>query len=134
MRTIIKAPGIPYRLNVYGTTLANARVDPRHHQISLSAKIEPSPDWILGVAGLELCLSNCTWLERKVLNLYPWDIGTDSGPSYMVSPSRSRSRSQCGALILRALLFAVERSEAGAAGCHTTHFLHISQRLSFPIL
>ncbi|KAH8386232.1 hypothetical protein KR200_007340 [Drosophila serrata] len=83
VRTIIKAPGIPHRLNAYGTTLANARVDPMHHQISLAAKIDPSPDWILGVAGLELCLSNCTWLERKVLNLYPWDIGTDSGPSYM---------------------------------------------------
>ncbi|KAH8384613.1 hypothetical protein KR093_002648, partial [Drosophila rubida] len=83
VRTIIKAPGIGYRQNVYGTTLANARVDPQHHQLSLAAKVDPSPDWILGVAGLELCLSNCTWLERKVLNLYPWDIGTDSGPSYM---------------------------------------------------
>ncbi|KAH8398981.1 hypothetical protein KR222_007354, partial [Zaprionus bogoriensis] len=83
VRTIIKAPGIGYRRNVLGTTLANARVDPRHHQISLAAKIDPSPDWIVGVAGLELCLSNCTWLERKVLNLYPWDTGTDAGPSYM---------------------------------------------------
>ncbi|XP_034651835.1 spondin-1 [Drosophila subobscura] len=83
VRTIIKAPGIPHRLNAFGSTLANARVDPNHHQISLAAKIDPSPDWILGVAGLELCLSNCTWLQRKVLNLYPWDIGTDSGPSYM---------------------------------------------------
>ncbi|XP_017147975.1 spondin-1 [Drosophila miranda] len=83
VRTIIKAPGIPHRLNAFGSTLANARVDPAHHQISLAAKIDPSPDWILGVAGLELCLSNCTWLKRKVLNLYPWDIGTDSGPSYM---------------------------------------------------
>ncbi|XP_039483932.1 spondin-1 [Drosophila santomea] len=85
VRTIIKAPGIPHRLRTFGTTLANARLDPVHHQISLAAKIDPSPDWILGVAGLELCLSNCTWLERKVLNLYPWDIGTDSGPSYMSS-------------------------------------------------
>ncbi|EDX06734.1 GD10853 [Drosophila simulans] len=85
VRTIIKAPGIPYRPKTFGTTLANARLDPVHHQISLAAKIDPSPDWILGVAGLELCLSNCTWLERKVLNLYPWDIGTDSGPSYMSS-------------------------------------------------
>ncbi|ALC41844.1 CG30203, partial [Drosophila busckii] len=83
VRTIIKAPGIGYRANVVGTTLANARVDPLHHQISLAAKIDPSPDWIIGVAGLELCLSNCTWLESKVLNLYPWDVGTDSGPSYM---------------------------------------------------
>ncbi|KAH8401039.1 hypothetical protein KR009_002605, partial [Drosophila setifemur] len=85
VRTIIKAPGISYRSHSLGSTLANARVDPVHHQISLASKVDPSPDWILGVAGLELCLSNCTWLESKVLNLFPWDIGTDSGPSYMSS-------------------------------------------------
>ncbi|CAD7011923.1 unnamed protein product [Ceratitis capitata] len=83
VRTIIKAPGIRYRENVLSTTLANVRVDPEHHVISLVTKIEPSPDWILGVAGLELCLENCTWINEKVLNLYPWDIGTDAGPSYM---------------------------------------------------
>ncbi|XP_018794913.1 PREDICTED: spondin-1 [Bactrocera latifrons] len=83
VRTIIKAPGIIYRQNTASTTLANVRVDRQHHVISLVSKIEPSPDWILGVAGLELCLENCTWVNEKVLNLYPWDIGTDAGPSYM---------------------------------------------------
>ncbi|XP_030375549.1 spondin-1 [Scaptodrosophila lebanonensis] len=82
VRTIIKAPGVSNRLST-GITLANARVDSQHHQISVVSKIDPSPDWIIGVAGLELCLSNCTWVERKELNLYPWDIGTDSGPSYV---------------------------------------------------
>lgn len=85
VRTIIKAPGIIYRQNTASTTLANVRVDRENHVISLVSKIEPSPDWILGVAGLELCLENCTWVNEKVLNLYPWDIGTDAGPSYMVS-------------------------------------------------
>ncbi|XP_036334393.1 spondin-1 isoform X2 [Rhagoletis pomonella] len=89
IRTIIKAPGITHRKNVAGTTLANVRVDPQHHVISLVTKIEPSPDWILGVAGLELCLENCTWISEKVLNLYPWDIGTDAGPSYM-SPDQAQ--------------------------------------------
>jgi hypothetical protein len=27
----------------------------------------PSPDWIVGVSGLELCLTNCSWLDTKVL-------------------------------------------------------------------
>ncbi|XP_067633608.1 spondin-1 [Eurosta solidaginis] len=83
IRTIIKAPGIMFRKNIVSSTLANVRVDPQHHVISLVSKIEPSPDWILGVAGLELCLENCTWISEKVLSLYPWDIGTDAGPSYM---------------------------------------------------
>lgn len=42
----------------------------------------PSPDWIVGVSGLELCQKNCTWLESKELFLYPWDAGVDSGISY----------------------------------------------------
>lgn len=58
------------------------RVDSRHHLVSLVSQIDPSPDWIVGVSGLELCLSNCTWIDQKSLNLYPWDIGTDSGPTY----------------------------------------------------
>lgn len=47
--------------------------------------IYPSPDWFVGVSGLELCLSNGSWVEEKILNLYPYDAGTDSGPSYISS-------------------------------------------------
>lgn len=47
--------------------------------------VDPSPDWIVGVSGLELCLLNCTWIEHKELNLYPYDVGTDDGITYMVN-------------------------------------------------
>ncbi|XP_064538001.1 spondin-1 [Drosophila montana] len=82
IRTIIKARGIAYP-NVTGKTFAVFRVDSHHHLISLVSMVDPSPDWIVGVSGLELCLPNCSWVENKVHNLYPWDAGTDSGPSYM---------------------------------------------------
>lgn len=52
--------------------------------MSIVSMIDPSPDWIVGVSGLELCLRNCSWVESKVLNLYPWDIGTDDGITYLV--------------------------------------------------
>ncbi len=42
----------------------------------------PSPDWIVGVSALELCLKNCSWVSEKVMNLYLWDAGTDSGVTY----------------------------------------------------
>ena len=42
----------------------------------------PSPDWIVGVSGLELCLRNCSWAEEREVFLYPWDAGVDSGVSY----------------------------------------------------
>ena len=43
----------------------------------------PSPDWIVGVSALELCLKNCSWVNEKVMNLYLWDAGTDSGVTYL---------------------------------------------------
>lgn len=82
IRTIIKAREI---IDPGDTTSSVFRVDSEHHLISLVAKVDPSPDWILGISCMELCLSNCSWLERKTLNLYPWDAGTDSGSSYIVS-------------------------------------------------
>lgn len=45
----------------------------------------PSPDWVVGVSGLDLCLPNCTWLESKIVDLLPYDAGTDNGITYMVS-------------------------------------------------
>ncbi len=44
----------------------------------------PSPDWISGVSRLNLCLSNCTWMDEYEEDLYLIDAGTDSGVSYNV--------------------------------------------------
>ena len=49
----------------------------------------PTPDWIVGVSALELCLANCSWVGHKTLNLYPYDAGTDSGVTYEVSNNPS---------------------------------------------
>lgn len=49
--------------------------------------IFPSPDWFVGVSGLELCLANGSWVEQKVIALYPYDAGTDSGMTY-ISPDQ----------------------------------------------
>ncbi|CAH1113576.1 unnamed protein product [Psylliodes chrysocephalus] len=92
IRTIIKARGVSYP-NITGRTFAVFRVDNRHHLMSMVTMIDPSPDWIVGVSGLELCLRNCTWVESKLLNLYPWDVGTDDGITYM-SPDQPSSPRQ----------------------------------------
>lgn len=74
IRTIIKARGISYP-NVTGKTFAVFRVDSKHHLVSLVSMLGPSPDWVVGVSALELCMDNGTWIEEKVMNLYPWDAG-----------------------------------------------------------
>ena len=70
-----------------GKTFAVFRVDSKHHLVSLVSMIYPSPDWFVGVSGLELCLGNGSWVDEKILNLYPYDAGTDSGPTY-ISPDQ----------------------------------------------
>ncbi|XP_069355294.1 spondin-1-like isoform X3 [Maniola hyperantus] len=86
IRTIIKARGISWQ-QVAGagipSTFAVFRVDAKHHLVSLAAKLAPSPDWIVGVSALELCNANCTWRRSAILPLYPYDVGTDNGLSYM---------------------------------------------------
>lgn len=56
--------------------------------------MNPSPDWLVGVSSLELCLSNCSWLTEKVINLYPWDAGTREGNTYYPVKSRPDLRKQ----------------------------------------
>ena len=43
--------------------------------------IAPSPDWFVGVSGLSLLVDG-VWVEQRVVELYPYDAGTDGGTSY----------------------------------------------------
>ncbi|RWS26881.1 hypothetical protein B4U80_04927 [Leptotrombidium deliense] len=86
IRTIIKARGL-WHPNLNGKTFAVFRVDRKHHLMSLVSMLGPSPDWIVGVSALELCLKNCSWVAEKQMNLYLWDAGTDSGITYL-SPNQ----------------------------------------------
>ncbi|CAH0560031.1 unnamed protein product [Brassicogethes aeneus] len=82
LRTIIKAPGLWYP-NVNTNTSTSFKVDRRHHLISLASMFGPTPDWVVGVSGLNLCERSCTWKENLVVDLFPYDAGTDSGITYM---------------------------------------------------
>ncbi|XP_022235881.1 spondin-1-like isoform X2 [Limulus polyphemus] len=88
IRTIVKARGL-WHPNLNGKTFAVFRVDKKHHLMSLLSKLSPSPDWIVGVSALELCMKNCSWITNKVMNLYPWDAGIHDGQSYLseISPT-----------------------------------------------
>jgi len=92
IRSVIKAQGLQQRSNVAGQTFAVFRVDPTHHLLSLVSKMIPSPDWIVGLSKENLCLPNCSWVANRVIDLYPWDIGTQSGLMYDSPPSPQRPK------------------------------------------
>jgi len=82
IRSVIKARGLQQRSNVISRTFAVFRMDPENHLLSVTSKMIPSPDWIVGVSMENLCLANCSWVDSRVVDLYPWDAGVWSGLGY----------------------------------------------------
>ncbi|MFK7741259.1 MAG: spondin domain-containing protein [Planctomycetota bacterium] len=56
-------------------------VDAAFPQLSLVTMVAPSPDWFVGVHGLEL-IQNDAWVDGLTLPAVVYDSGTDSGVSY----------------------------------------------------
>ncbi len=64
-----------------GSAMATFTATPAHPLVTLTTMIAPSPDWFVGVRGLDLRPGG-QWLEEVAVTLYPYDAGTDSGASY----------------------------------------------------
>lgn len=60
--------------------------------LSVASMLGPSPDWVVGVSKLKLCREDCTWTRSEIIDLYPWDAGTDNGISYMSPNSETKPR------------------------------------------
>ncbi|XP_075235382.1 spondin-1-like [Lycorma delicatula] len=86
LKTLVKASGLWYP-NVNTNTSSSFKVDRSKHLLSLASMFGPSPDWIVGVSSFDLCQTDCSWLESKIIDLYPYDAGTDNGISYMSANS-----------------------------------------------
>lgn len=91
LRTLIKAGGLWYP-DVNSNTSSHFRVDRKHNKLSLVSMFGPSPDWVVGVSGLNLCKRDCTWVPSLDIDLFPWDSGTDTGISYMSPNAETQPR------------------------------------------
>ncbi len=56
-------------------------VSPNYSQVSLVSMLAPSPDWFIGLNGLELC-QNGQWIESVNRDAFVYDSGTDDGVIY----------------------------------------------------
>ena len=73
----VNAPG--------GETSMKIVVKDKYSMVSLITMIAPSPDWFVGVDSYDLCGSNGRWKDSVIMDLLPWDAGTDSGTSFQSS-------------------------------------------------
>lgn len=67
--------------NSPGTAAADFAADQNFSRVTLVSMIAPSPDWFVGVSGLDLFVGG-TWAEFVAVTLYGYDAGTDSGTTY----------------------------------------------------
>ena len=49
--------------------------------VSVTSMIAPSPDWFVAAMNVDL-IEKGQWLETKVVELFPYDAGTDNGTSF----------------------------------------------------
>ena len=89
-RSVINGRGIG---SPASTAIDNIHVSLDHPLITLVTMIAPSPDWFVGVAGRSLQDEFGQWVDELEVVLYPYDSGTDDGPSYR-SPNADSSPKQ----------------------------------------
>ncbi len=61
--------------------LMNIEVSEDYPLLSLLSMIAPSPDWMIAVNSINLRDGN-SWRDEIVMDLFPYDAGTDSGSTY----------------------------------------------------
>jgi hypothetical protein len=64
-----------------GMVELNFTINPDCPLVTVVTMIAPSPDWFVGVNSLNLN-ENGAWIEQRVVELFPYDAGTDSGSTY----------------------------------------------------
>jgi len=64
-----------------GSVQMTVEVDDQFPLLTLVTMIAPSPDWFAGVHGLPL-YADGTWVTKQVVDLLPYDAGTDSGVTF----------------------------------------------------
>ena len=67
------------------STINTVTLTTDHPRVTLLTMIAPSPDWFTGVFGLSLLDAQGDWLPSLVVNLYPWDAGTEEGTEFSLS-------------------------------------------------
>lgn len=70
---------------VPGTVTVQFGATANHPLVTIVTMIAPSPDWFVGVHGLNLRDAQGDWRAEIIVDLDPYDSGTDSGPTFLSS-------------------------------------------------
>ena len=71
-----------------GSVKTTFQVNSQWNLVTVTSMLAPSPDWFVGVSGLNLLDENNNWRKRHEVELFVYDAGTDSGSDY-TSPDQA---------------------------------------------
>ncbi len=70
-----------------GSNTFDIEVTSDYPLVTLLSMIGPSPDWFVGISGLSLLDGDGNWKDELVVNLYPYDAGTEEGTEFTLNNS-----------------------------------------------
>ena len=73
-----------------GSAKVTFEIRPPWNLVTVTSMLAPSPDWFVGVSGLNLLDDDMNWRDEVEVELFVYDAGTDSGPNYE-SPNQPTS-------------------------------------------
>ena len=76
---IIDGPGLP---RPPASAKKTFDIRPPWNLVTVTSMLAPSPDWFVGVSGLNLLDEDNNWKQRVEVELFVYDAGTDSGEDY----------------------------------------------------
>ncbi|TXE11990.1 T9SS type A sorting domain-containing protein [Seonamhaeicola algicola] len=65
-------------------TYNNLQISENFSLVSILSMIAPSPDWFIGVNGVNL-QNTSGWINAITIDLYPYDAGTEAGSTYSLN-------------------------------------------------
>jgi len=65
--------------------IKNIKLDGSHPYLSMISMVAPSPDWFTGLNDFDMRNGTGFWFQEVILDLFPWDAGTDAGTTYKSS-------------------------------------------------
>ncbi|NND63147.1 MAG: T9SS type A sorting domain-containing protein [Flavobacteriaceae bacterium] len=65
--------------------ISDITVSEEYPLLTLLSMIAPSPDWMIAINSISLQDGDGEWIDEIIIDLYPYDAGTDSGTDYTSS-------------------------------------------------
>ena len=70
-----------------------------HPRVTLLTMVAPSPDWFVGVSGLSMLDNLGGWRESRIVELHPFDAGTEEGAGFSSTNDGTDPHERIGSLL-----------------------------------